>query len=154
MAKKTVKKSTRKSKKPKSDKSLSVSGIPPFTRNESPSVKLYLDKINQEMLSDVTGRAKCDIYVKWKKSCCVLDFFRVRPDDLVSTPTRGFLMREEKKGGMMWNTRTGAVYTLNEPAYHALMDLEDGLSKVEVAKRNSLTPKQVKSLVKKLSALQ
>ena len=154
MAKKPAKKPTRKLKKPKSKKPVAVSGVPPFARNKSPSVKLYLDKINQEMLGGATSRAKCDIYVSWTKSCCVLDFFRVRPDDFVSTPTRGFLMREEKKGGMMWNTRTGAVYTLNEPAYHALMDLEDGLSEVEVAKRNSLTPRQVKSLVKKLSALQ
>lgn len=118
-----------------------------------PKISLFLKKINQEMIRDFGSAAGCDFYVSWTKSCCILDFSLVPPEDLVSRPTKGSLIRKEPEGGMMWNQRTGAVYKLNETAYHAAIDIESGLSDIEVARRNQLPLKSVQVLFTKLRKL-
>lgn len=117
---------------------------------KKPTVELYLKKINQEMIRHRASAAGCDFYASWSKECCILDFAIIRPGDLVSRPMRGLILRKEPGGGMMWYPRTGAVYKLNEEAYHALMDLESGLSDLEIARRNNLEVKSVRTLVTRL----
>jgi len=117
-------------------------------------IDLYLEKINQEMINIGPGAVSgCDFYVKWSKSCCILDFSLVKPGDLVSQPYRGFLLRKEEEGGMMWNPRTGAVYKLNDDAYHAVLDLENGYSELEIARRNDLGLRAVQGMIRKLKKL-
>lgn len=122
-------------------------------------IKLYLKKINQEMID--TGRklspdkiAKCDFYVSWEKSCCILDFFIQNPDELVSFPLRqGLIMRKEDVGGLIWDARTGAVYQVDEEAYHTIIELDHGLNELEVARRMQVPLSRVKSLRSQLGKL-
>jgi len=53
----------------------------------------------------------------------------------------------------MWNAKTGSVYKLNESAYHAILDIEQGLSDREVAKRNALPLKTVQAVFRKLQKI-
>lgn len=115
-----------------------------------PKIELYLAKINQEKIRSSGSAAACDFYASWKKSCCILDFSTVNPLDLVSQPLRGLLFRREPGGGMLWNPRSGAVYKLNEAAYHAVLDVEQGLSELEVARRNNLSSKTAQTLFRRL----
>ncbi len=121
-------------------------------------VKLYLKNINQEMIDagrTVSAKGKgAKIHswaVNWPKSCCVLDFSMPKPGEDVINPVRGFVMRAEKEGGMMWDPRTGSVYKLDEEAYHALLDLDQGFSKREVAKRIGVSEESVNSLSRTIS---
>jgi hypothetical protein len=114
---------------------------------------LYLRKINQEKIRFTGSAGKCDLYASWSKSCCILDFKKVRPGDRVSRPLEGLLLRSEPSGGMIWNPRSGAVYKLNEAAYHAVLDVEYGLSELEVARRNNLTPNVTQSFFRKLKKI-
>jgi hypothetical protein len=114
-------------------------------------VELFLKKINQEMINTGKKRAAgCDIYASWTKSCCVLDFCKNDSDKVVLPADRGLLIRKEDAGGMMWNSRTGAVYKLDEEAYHAMLELEHGFSEKIVAKRLNLPVKKVGTLMKTL----
>ena len=98
--------------------------------------------------------AGCDFYVSWTKSCCVLDFSIQHPDELISFPIReGLIMRKEDVGGLIWDPKTGSVYQVDEEAYHALLDLDHGLSEVEVARRIQIPLKSIKSLTNKLKRL-
>lgn len=119
----------------------------------TPKIELFLDKINQEEIRDVRPAADCDFYASWKKTCCILDFSMPQPGEEVVNPVRGLLLRKEPEGGMMWNPKTGAVYRLNEAAYHAILDVEHGLSELEVARRNGLPVRSVQSMVRKLREL-
>jgi len=114
-------------------------------------ITLFLEKINQEMIR-TTPSARC-LYVSWKKSCCILDFSLVKPGDLVTNPARGLVLRKEDDGGMMWNPRSGAVYKLNEDAYHAILDLESGSSEYEIARRNDLELGAVRAMLTKLKRI-
>jgi hypothetical protein len=127
---------------------VSKSAVPAAMR--TPKIDLYLRKINQEKIRYTGSAVGCDYYASWTKSCCILDFKKLRPGELVSRPLDGLLLRSEPGGGMLWNPRSGAVYRLNEAAYHAVLDVEHGLSELEVARRNSLTPKATGSLFRKL----
>ena len=122
-------------------------------RRRSPKIELFLRKINQEKIRDIGSAAGCDLYASWKKSCCVLDFGLVRPGDLVINPMQGLLVRKEPGGGMMWNPRTGSVYKLNEDAYHAVIDIESGLSELAVANRNGMPLRTAQNLFAKLRRL-
>jgi len=122
-------------------------------------IKLYLKNINQEMIDAGRTVSKKALaasddkswVVSWPKSCCVLDFSLIDPHSRLINPVQGFVMRSEKDGGMMWDPRTGSVYKLDEEAYHALLDLDQGYSEREVAKRMGVTLKSVSSLGKKIS---
>jgi len=114
-----------------------------------PQIKLFLSKINQEQIRPAAV-AGCDFYASWTKSCCILDFSKLSPADRVSQPLDGLLLRREPDGGMLWNPRNGAVYKLNEVAYHAALDVEAGLSEAEVARRNKLSAKATQSLLRTL----
>ncbi len=104
-------------------------------------VDLYLKKINQEMIKTGTVRvAGCDFYASWTKSCCILDFKK---------PSRmdpGYLIRKEDVGGLIWSPKTGAVYKLDEEAYHTLLELDHGLNDATVASRVGVKEAQVKKL--------
>lgn len=115
-------------------------------------VELYLKKINQEMLSAGKGRAAgCDIYASWTKSCCILDFCKKLDKDIAVLPAnKGLMLRKEDVGGMMWDARTGAVYKLDEEAYHALLEMEHGYSKETVAKHLDVPVKKIETLTKML----
>jgi hypothetical protein len=120
-------------------------------------VELYLKNINQEMIdagrissAKLTGAERAWT-VSWPKSCCVLDFSMPSMGEEVINPVRGFIMRAEKEGGMMWEPKTGAVYKLDEEAYHTLLDLDQGFSKHEVAKRVGVTLDSVDFLSKTIS---
>lgn len=124
-------------------------------RKPEMKVDLFLDKINQEMISRVGSQLACDFYASWTKSCCILDFARVRPGEEVVQPpaTRGLLLRKEPEGGMLWDPASGAVYKVSEDAYHALIDLDHGLSELEVARRNHVGVKDVQALTRRLARI-
>jgi len=123
-------------------------------RQPSPKIELYLNKINQEKIHNHGSAAGCDIYGSWTKSCCILDFSLARPGDLVSNPMRGMFVRKEgESGGLIWNPRSGAVYKLNEDAYHVVLDIENGLSEIEIAKRNDMSLQAVQNFVKQIKGI-
>lgn len=122
-------------------------------------IKLYLKNINQEMIDAgrkiIGNRIGSDTswVVSWPKSCCVLDFAIPIPGEEIINPLRGYVMRAEKEGGMMWDPKSGSVYKLDEEAYHALLELDQGFSSVEVAKRIGVSPESINSLTKTISRL-
>jgi hypothetical protein len=121
-------------------------------------IKLYLKKINQEMIKrtkDVKDSvAGCDVYVSWTKSCCILDFGYQDPNDLISNPLKpGLILRKEDIGGLIWNAKTGTVYQVDEEAYHTILELENGFSEIEIAKKMKLPLKKVHSFRNKLLEL-
>jgi hypothetical protein len=75
------------------------------------------------------------------------------PYEKVERRKRGLFMRSEQDGGMLWDPRTGAVYKLDEEAYHALLDLENGFSEREVAKRMGINIRLVQSLSRNVSKI-
>ena len=125
----------------------------PKTARGVPRIELFLKRINQEMIRGPGTLAGCDFFVSWKKSCCVLDFSLVGTGDKRSRPAEGFLIRKEPDGGMIWNPRTGTVSKLNEVAYHAILDIENGLSALQVANRNGLSVGSVRRFVGKLQRM-
>jgi hypothetical protein len=116
-------------------------------------LKLYMKKINQEMIRVGSATlAGCDLYVSWTKSCCILDFGKLRRrEEEVQQP--GFLMRKEGVGGLLWSPRTGAVYQADEEAYHAILDLEAGLREDVVASKIGVSTGKVRSLSQQLARL-
>lgn len=112
-------------------------------------VELFLKKINQEMLNFLKAPARgCDFYVQWTKECCILDFCVVGDKgELTNLSRKGFMLRKEDDGGMIWDTRTGAVYKMDEEAYHTLLELENGVSKREAAKRVGVSIKSINNLI-------
>lgn len=120
-------------------------------------VELYLKSINQEMIDagrKARGRGDASWVVSWPKSCCVLDFSITRPDELVSTPvTNGLIMRSEPDGGMFWDPKTGSVYKVDEEAYHAMLELDQGFSERIVARRIGASAKKVVALVEQLKRI-
>lgn len=118
-------------------------------------VELFLKKINQEMLNFLKAPSlPCDFFIRWTKECCVLDFCVVgEKGELTNLSRKGFMARKEEDGGMLWDTKTGAVYKLDEEAYHTLLELENGVSAREVAKRVGVTQKNVYNLIATLKRL-
>lgn len=120
-------------------------------------IKLYLKKINQEMIDSgriTKPREKESWVVSWPKSCCILDFGMVRPGSLVETPvTNGLMLREEKEGGMFWDPKTGAVYKVDEEAYHTMLEIDRGYSAREIAKRMKISEKKVSVFIAKLRGI-
>ncbi len=117
-------------------------------------IDLYLKSINQEMIDagrKARGRGDLSWVVSWPKSCCVLDFSLVPPEELVGQPvTRGLMLRSEPDGGMFWNPRTGSVYKVDEEAYHAILEIDRGFGELEVARRMGVSIRKVKNLTDKL----
>ena len=134
-------------------------------------VELYLQSINQEMIDAGIGKPELQTKRKtkgappvafewnvwiWKLSCCILDF-SLPSDDLISLPERrlrGYMLRKEKEGGMFWDPRTGAVYKVDEEAYHTLIELDRGLSELMIARRMNTTVEKVARFKKRLIKLQ
>lgn len=123
-------------------------------------IKLYLRKINQEMID--SGRrkgpisretGKCDIYGSWTKQCCILDFKEPSPGEEVELPRRGWFMRKEEVGGLIWDPRTSAVYQLDEEAFQTLLELDHGLNELQIARRMQLPVRKVKGFVGELRKL-
>ena len=135
---------------------------------------LYLEHINQEMIDasrmskteDVSkapalGKekvarplGKMGRMVDWTIRCCILNFkMPERLGEEVINPQKGYFMRMEKDGGMIWDARMGAVYKLDEEAYHAILEAEHGFSDIEIAKRMSLPLEKVKEFMDKVRRL-
>lgn len=116
--------------------------------------ELFLDKINQEMISNPIDHKKsivdgCCIYVSWTKSCCVLDFsFRLPGDGVTDPVPPHWMMRSEEEGGLMWNPKTGQVYKLDEEAYNAIVELEQGYTMKQTAEKLKLKKSEIYLLEK------
>jgi len=123
-------------------------------------IERYLEKINQEMISTPKVSRKsivegCCIYVSWKKSCCILDFSFVSPQDYVSTPIPlHWMMRSEADGGLLWNPKSGEVFKLDEEAYSVMVELQNGKTERAIAKELHLKPDQVKAFTEKILEIQ
>ncbi len=112
-------------------------------------VKLFLRNINQDHIG---GKALSDGGWDgnvWKVDCCV-----IAPIGLQGTgvekiyPTRkGLVLRKETEGGIFWDPNSGAVYSVDEEAYHAILELDRGVSEREVARRLGVDLKSVRKLV-------
>jgi hypothetical protein len=113
-------------------------------------IQLYLDRINQEMIEIGPGRRVRCIYVSWTKECCILHFGRVRSEP---GEENGLMLRKEETGGLLWDARSGAVYSLDEEAYNALLELENGYRPSIVAKRIGVTTKKMNTLIAQLKEL-
>lgn len=114
-------------------------------------IQLYLDRINQEMINIGPDRSVgCDIYVRWTKQCCILNFGRIRREP---GEENGLMLRKEETGGLLWDARSGAVYSLDEEAYNALLGLENGYRPTIVAKQIGVTTKKMNALIVQLKEL-
>ena len=116
-------------------------------------IELYLKNINQEMIDAgrrVRGRGEAEWVVSWPKSCCILDFSMAPHDILSDPPMRGLMMRKDDEGGMFWDPKTGAVYKVDEEAYHTMLELDRGFSEREVARRMRISPRKVRGLTDQL----
>ena len=114
-------------------------------------VELFLKKINQEMINVGKERISgCDFYVSWTKECCILDFKipSKRKEEVAGPISRGLMIRKEDVGGMLWDAKTGAVYKLDEEAYHTILELEHGFREEVIAKRVGVNVKEVYNLMK------
>ena len=118
-------------------------------------LELYLKNINQEMIDagrGVKAGPGLDWVVSWPKECYILDFGMLDKDP-GDRAERGFLLRQEKEGGMFWDPSTGSVYKMDEEAYHTMIELDRGLTEKEAARRMKIPIARVKSLVKKLNEI-
>jgi hypothetical protein len=116
--------------------------------------QLFLKEITQEMIDagriarqggDWSGNV-------WSKSCCIINFMKKSPKDLVVLPQQGdLLLRSEPDGGLVWSPTTNAVYKLDDEAYRVMRDLDSGYTEREAAKRNSVTLRAVRGLIDKVN---
>lgn len=119
-------------------------------------VELYLKNINQEMIDAgriSPGEKQVGWTVSWPKECCILDFSLGDFEEIVQPAFRGYMLRKEEEGGMFWDPRSGAVYKVDEEAYHALLELDSGFSVREVARRMKVPVKEISSLVREVSRI-
>ena len=128
-------------------------------------MELFLNHINQEMIDKGTSRkvsrdirrdfpgaprrADWSVWGSWTVSCCVLDFsMPLHERELLIKPFR--LMRKEKDGGLIWNKKNHKVYKVDEEAYHAILDLDAGVSLRTIAKKQNVKVQDVARLSKQL----
>ena len=63
-------------------------------------------------------------------------------------PTRkGLVLRKETEGGIFWDPNSGAVYSVDEEAYNAILELDRGVTEREVARRIGADLESVRELV-------
>ena len=117
-------------------------------------VKLFLEHLTQEQFAtDLSSNWNGNV---WSVSCCVVNFGgRPRKAEVkLPGPDRGFALRREGEGGIFWDPITNGVYTVDEEAYNAILELDRGLSESEVARRIGVKTKDVMKLVRKLNKIQ
>ncbi|MCE7743678.1 MAG: hypothetical protein GPJ52_00940 [Candidatus Heimdallarchaeota archaeon] len=119
-------------------------------------IELFLRKINQDRIIEQLKPTKgvdrsVEWIVSWPKSCCILDFSKVPDSDAVVKP--GYLLREEKVGGMLWDPRSNAVYKLDEEAYHTIIEMEHFKDPAKVAERVGVNEKEVIEFINQLREL-
>jgi hypothetical protein len=118
-------------------------------------IELFLETIDQEEIRVEKyapepptpvppGGPPCKLYVSWKKQCCVLNCVRTTErrghKPIVSArKTSVIFMRKEIDGGLIWDSKSGAVYKVDVEAYQALNDLDAGLPPKKVVKCMGLT---------------
>jgi hypothetical protein len=51
---------------------------------------------------------------------------------------------------MFWDPKSGAVYKVDEEAYHAMCELDSGFSELEVARRMKISLRKIRSLTNQL----
>lgn len=118
-------------------------------------IELYLKKINQENIKsgNEVNPTKCEIYGSWTVSCCILQ--------VQSSPKKcDYLIRKEEFGGLLWDSKTGSVYKLDEEAYRTLTELEKikkftytDASIIRVAQRANVSIESAKNLLSTLQKL-
>ncbi len=114
-------------------------------------MKLFLRNINQDHIGRALPDGGWDGNV-WKVSCCVVspagftDFGLGDPDPM----SKGLVFRKEAEGGIFWEPKSGAVYSVDEQAYHAILELDRGVSEREVARRLGVSRESVQALVDKV----
>ena len=123
-------------------------------------IELFLEKIDQEMIETRAGGApihECT-YASWKKSCCVINCVRAADRDthvpiVKKRDAPVIFMRRETDGGLIWDSRSGSVYKVDEEAYQALNDLDNGVPPSKVAKSMGVPLDKFNKLLKKIRKL-
>lgn len=135
--------------------------------------KLYLERINQEMInkrnvSAVVKAIDAELAIQradapnwggnvWDKSCCIINIHKNDPD-IRTLPEmaqlrglKGYIMmRREKFGALVWVRKTNAVFQLDEEAFMALNDLDNGVPIQKVAKMARASVRSIRSLLRVL----
>lgn len=111
-------------------------------------VKLFLRNINQDHIG---GKAFSDVGWDgnvWRVDCCVVAPIGVQdPLEKIINPIRkGLVLRKETEGGIFWDPNSGAVYSVDEEAYHAILELDRGVSEREVARRLGVDLESIRKL--------
>lgn len=117
-------------------------------------IQLFLQHITQERFPiDMANNWNGNV---WSVPCCVLNFgARIRKEDIVlPIEHRGFALRKESEGGILWDPVSNSVYTVDDEAYNALVELGRGLSEKEVARRLGTDHSAVKDFVRTLEEIQ
>jgi len=111
-------------------------------------IKLFLSNINQDHIgSNVLSDGGWDGNV-WRVECCVVapvGFHSI--DEIIYPERKGLVLRKETEGGIFWDPNSGAVYSVDEEAYHAILELDRGVSEREVARRLGVDLKSISKLV-------
>jgi hypothetical protein len=112
-------------------------------------VKLFLHSINQDHIGhEALSAGGWDGNV-WRVECCVVAPFglRDRGAEVIYPTRKGLVFRKETEGGIFWDPNSGAVYSVDEEAYHAILELDRGVSEREVARRLGVDLESVRKLV-------
>jgi hypothetical protein len=129
--------------------------------------KLYLERINQEMINkkdtaEIIREIDKGLAKKkgpasdwggnvWDKSCCIINIGKRDPRIRELEEIGHFIMmRRERFGGLVWVRKTNAVYQVDEQAFMVLNDLDNGVTLKQAAKSANVTERSIKSLVAKL----
>jgi len=130
-------------------------------------IELYLANIDQDFIKIAKSVAKAPkppkplppcVYASWKKSCCVANCVTAREKHphipiVAKRPIPCLFMRAEPDGGLIWDSKTGAVYKVDQEAYEALGLLDNGVPPRNVAKSLGLPFSRVNTFVAKIRKL-
>lgn len=116
-------------------------------------IELYLTKINQDLILKGRPPKKPGVkwVVSWPKSCCVIGAAAAKSGR--AKKMSGYLLREEKEGGMIFDPRTAAIYKVDEEAYHTIIEMEYTSDLKQLAKRMGLSINTIKTFKKRLTEL-
>ncbi|GLI54507.1 hypothetical protein PM10SUCC1_00220 [Propionigenium maris DSM 9537] len=130
-------------------------------------VKLYLERINQEMINKHKANEIIEMIDKaiiekkdydpdwggnlWEKECCILNFDKKNPNICDLQKIGEFItMRREKFGALVWVRKTNKVYQIDDQAFMVLNNLDHGVSINQAAKSADVPVEDIKSLIVEL----
>jgi hypothetical protein len=118
-------------------------------------VKLFLRNINQEHIGTKGLSAEGWDGNVWQVDCCVIAPAGISDPqgERVYPARKGLVLRKETDGGIFWDPNSGAVYRVDEEAYHAILELDRGVSEPEVARRLGVDLKSVRKLVRRMQRI-